>query len=632
LTIRDDDAVDLKEPEIPVTKAAANHWNPAIAADSTGKVYVGYDTYEKENYDVHVAEISGAAIKPQVIAGSARFEARVSLVCDKQNRLWIAYEEGDEQWGQDYSTGEFAKIGLTGNPGRPLYLKRTVRVRCLADGRVTQPAADLQTALLERSANNKSVPRLAVDDAGGLWLAYRHHPRQFGFGEVWNSFVMRYDGKQWSTPQRLGNSANLMDNRPALIGIPQGLMTVFSGDGRNNQLTRKQDHLYAGILPASGLVKPAELVPVPADEPAKLAPVHPNEVRDVARFRDYRFEHDGKKLRMIRGEFHRHTEYTAHRDGDGLLEDAWRYAHDAARLDWMGNGDHDNGQHDEYSWWQIQKTADIMNHGAQFVAVHSYERSVVYPNGHRNVIFPKRGIRPLPRGSMDGTEEKGTPDTFMLYKYLKHFGAMCSSHTSATGMGTDWRNNDPVVEPVVEIYQGHRHNYEFIGAPRSATQKTNIGGYEPKGFVNHALEKGYKLGFQASSDHISTHMSYGVVLTDDVSAKGIIDAFKRRHSYAATDNIIAEFRCGKQIMGDIFETAKPPTFYVKVLGTGPIAKITMLRDGKILHSEQPKKEAFAFNYTDMEAPRGKSCYYYVRVEQADGNLAWLSPMWITYQK
>ena len=67
----------------------------------------------------------------------------------------------------------------------------------------------------------------------------------------------------------------------------------------------------------------------------------------MARFRAYRFEHEGKKLRMIRGEFHRHTEYTAHRDGDGLLEDAWRYAHDAGSLDWMGNGDHDNGHHDE---------------------------------------------------------------------------------------------------------------------------------------------------------------------------------------------------------------------------------------------------------------------------------------------
>jgi hypothetical protein len=632
VSIAEDGSADLKQPEIQVTKADANHWNPAIVGDADGKIFVAYDTYEKENYDVHLAELSGTNVKTHLIAGSAGFEARTSVACDKQNRIWIAYEEGDEQWGKDFSTGEFAKIGLAGNPGRPLYLKRTVRVRCFANGQVLQSAADLQAVILERTANNKSAPQLAIDDAGGLWLFYRHHPRPFGFGEVWNSYGVRYNGEKWSPPQRLGYSANLMDNRPALIGMPQGLMTVFSGDGRNNQLTRKQDHLYAAILPASEIVRAANLVPVPAEAPAKLAVVHPNEARDVARFRAYRFEHEGKKLRMIRGEFHRHTEYTAHRDGDGLLEDAWRYAHDAGSLDWMGNGDHDNGQHDEYSWWQIQKMTDLMHHGTQFVAVHSYERSVVYPNGHRNVIFPKRGIRPLPRGSMEGSEEKGTPDTFILYKYLKHFGAMCSSHTSATGMGTDWRNNDPVVEPVVEVYQGHRHNYEFIGAPRSATQKTNIGGYEPKGFIVHALDKGYKLGFQSSSDHISTHMSYGVVLTDDVSRQGIIDAFKRRHSYAATDNIIAEFRCGKHIMGDIFDMADPPKLEIKVLGTAPVAKISIIRDGKYVHVATPKKQEVELSFTDDDAPRGKTCYYYARVEQSDGNLAWLSPMWITYKK
>jgi hypothetical protein len=31
-------------------------------------------------------------------------------------------------------------------------------------------------------------------------------------------------------------------------------------------------------------------------------------------------------------------------------------------------------------------------------------------------------------------------------------------------MGTDWRDNDPVVEPVVEIYQGDRQNYEMPDA------------------------------------------------------------------------------------------------------------------------------------------------------------------------
>jgi hypothetical protein len=208
---------------------------------------------------------------------------------------------------------------------------------------------------------------------------------------------------------------------------------------------------------------------------------------------------------------------------------------------------------------------------------------------------------------------------------------MCSSHTSATDMGTDWRDNDPVYEPVVEIYQGHRHNYEFLGAPRSATEKTQIGGFEPKGFVNHALEKGYKLGFQASSDHISTHISYGVVLTDNLSRQGIIDAFKQRHCYAATDNIIVEFRCEKYMMGDIFETDRLPSFEIKVIGTAPVAKVSILRDSKYLHVAEPKKQEATVTFTDMNPTAGKTSYYYVRVEQSDGNLAWASPMWVTHK-
>ncbi len=621
----------------PFTGAIANHWNPAIAADSTGRVFVAYDVFANGNYDVLVTQIAPVRFLAPVrfgttvIAASARFEARPSIVCDAQDRLWIAYEEGDEQWGKDYSTNMFRKIGFDENPGNALYISRTVQVKCLVDGKVMQPAGDLQKAIVGRTANNKSLPRLGLDGAGNVWLLYRHHPKPLGTGEVWNSFATRYDGKDWSAPRRLAQSDNLMDNRPALAPAGNGLLAVYSGDGRTKQLDRKRNDLFATVLSASGPKQAVALQPDAPTPQAKMKPVHPNEAADVARMRDYRFEHQGKKLRLIRGEFHRHTEYTAHRDQDGLLEDSWRYALDAGNLDWMGNADHDNGHHDEYSWWQIQKTADLMHNPPHFVAVQSYERSVVYPNGHRNVIMPKRGIRPLPRGDLKGTEEKGTPDTKTLYQYLKHFGAMCSSHTSGTGMGTDWRDNDPVVEPVVEVYQGHRHNYEHFGAPRSPTKETQIGGYEPKGFIWNALDKGYKLGFQASSDHVSTHMSYAVVLTDDISRQGIIDAFKRRHSYAATDNIILEFRCGKQIMGDIFEIKERPTFAIKVLGTAPVTKVSIVRNGKYIHVEQPKKSEMSFEFTDMEPIEGKAAYYYVRVEQSDANLAWASPMWVTYR-
>lgn len=615
-----------------LTSADANHWAPAITTDRKGNVYVAYDHYTNANYDVQVRTWHGKSPPKTIgIAKSARFEARPVITCDSQDRLWIAYEEGDEQWGKDYATNQFRNIGLENNPGFDLYNYRSIKVKCWDGAKLTQPAVEFDGAVKNAVTRNKSHPRIGFDAAGGLWLMFRHHPLPLGTGEVWNSYSTRYNGKTWSTPSKLSASLNLMDNRPALVPVASGMLTVYSGDYRVNNTNRQQTDLFASILQASGETASLALV---ADQPitkAELKDVHANEKEQVARIRSYRIDHGGKKLHLYRGEFHRHTEYTAHRDQDGSLEDSFRYSIDAAAMDWMGNGDHDNGQHHEYCWWQIQKTTDLFHHAPVFTSTLTYERSVVYPDGHRNVMMPKRGVRPLPRGSFAGTEETGTPDTKLLYRYLHHFGSICSSHTSGTGMGTDWRDNDPVVEPVVEIYQGHRHNYEHYGAPRAATRDTNIGGYQPRGMVWNAFDKGYKLGFQASSDHVSTHMSYGMVLTADRSRQGLIDAFKRRHCYAATDNIILDVRSGKHLMGDIFETKEPPVIEVKVQGTGPIAKVSVIRNNQYVRVETPKKSEATLRYRDDEARLGQTHLYYVRVEQADGNLAWSSPMWITYR-
>ena len=66
-------------------------------------------------------------------------------------------------------------------------------------------------------------------------------------------------------------------------------------------------------------------------------------------------------------------------------------------LDWVGCCDHDNGMGREYSWWITQKLTDVFYAPGKFAPMFSYERSVHYPDGHRNVIFAQRGIHTLPR-------------------------------------------------------------------------------------------------------------------------------------------------------------------------------------------------------------------------------------------
>jgi hypothetical protein len=252
------------------------------------------------------------------------------------------------------------------------------------------------------------------------------------------------------------------------------------------------------------------------------------------------------------------------------------------------------------------------------------------------VIFAYRGVRTLPRlPKVEDDSEGHAPDTQMLYKYLHHFGGVCASHTSATQMGTDWRDNDPEVEPFVEIYQGARQNYEMPGAPRAPTEDDAIGGWRPKGFINLALQKGYRLAFESSSDHVSTHISYAMVYADSPARESIVAAMKKRRTYAATDNIIADFRCTaggtEHMMGEEFSTDKAPKLQLKLIGTAPFAKVTIFKDSEPVHVEEPKQAEVSLEWTDPSPTPGKTSYYYARGEQTDGELVWASPMWITYQ-
>jgi hypothetical protein len=448
----------------------------------------------------------------------------------------------------------------------------------------------------------------------------------------------------------LTRSDGLLDNRPALVQPNGGpMLAIYCTDGRLRReveatpaLVRKYNTnqgtapgVFDVDLEVSALVdsRPFEEPRLgQRHEPAWPAPNRlPDDSEDLRRISAYRIEANGKTYRLLRGEFHRHTEISADGGWDGSLEDMWRYAIDAARLDWIGNGDHDNGGGKEYTWWLIQKTTDLYSQPPSFTPMFTYERSVAYPRGHRNVMFAHRGVRTLPR--LVGPGGVIDEDTRMLYDYLKEHNGICASHTSATGMGTDWRDTNPQFEPFVEIYQGHRQSYEYLGAPRSARRKgESIGGWQPLGMVWNALAMQYRLGFQASSDHISTHISYAVALAEDATRAAILDAFRRRHCYAATDNIIMDVRSGDHLMGDEFAATGPVKLNVFVHGTRPLARVDIIKDFRYVYSTEPRTTQVAFQWTDDEKgrPPGLS-WYYVRAIQDDGELAWASPMWVHTQ-
>jgi hypothetical protein len=616
-----------------------DYWSPAVAAGSDGQTATAFDYYFEGDYDVAIHSRDGA-----VSINSSRFEARPSLCYDTRGRLWIAYEEGPEQWGKNF--------GALDQQGNPLYFARTIKVVCLADGKLMAPVAELpplgkrgdspDAGQLVEALPRYAYPKIGLDGKGRLWLTYREkfgtryttHP-----GSYWLTKARRLDGDHWSEPIELHHSDGLLDSRPVLLPHPAGgLRIVHNTDGRFTTPDVIDNQIYMSYLDLPGDPVEPKLVSHESDKKdGNLVDRQKAEDEAVRRCREYRVEVGGKKYQLLRGEFHRHTEISWDGGPDGSLEDMWRYAIDVAAMDWIGNGDHDNGAGREYPWWLTQKTTDAYHIADRFTPMFTYERSVAYPHGHRNCMFARRGVRTLPRLAEPDMDKRvggvHADDTKMLYRYLKELNGICASHTSATNMGTDWRDNDPAVEPIVEIYQGDRMSYEKELAPRagfepkSGKKPANIAGWFPLGFINNALDKGHRLAFQSSSDHFSTHISYCIVLAERHDRQAVLDGMKKRHCYGATDNIVLEVTSGAHTMGDEFRTDQPPTLQIKAIGTAALAKVEVLKDSTVVHTFEPGKAEFQGKWTDPKPTTGTH-YYYVRVQQADGELAWGSPLWI----
>ena len=84
-------------------------------------------------------------------------------------------------------------------------------------------------------------------------------------------------------------------------------------------------------------------------------------------------------------------------------------------------------------------------------------------------------------------------------------------------------------------------------------------------------------------------------------------------------------------MGDAFTTREVPAFEVRVIGTGPIERIDVLRDSKVVDTLKPDGGEYKGTWKDPRPAQGRH-YYYVRVLQKDQQLAWGSPLWVEYTR
>ncbi len=234
--------------------------------------------------------------------------------------------------------------------------------------------------------------------------------------------------------------------------------------------------------------------------------------------------------------------------------------------------------------------------------------------------------------------------------------------TMAKGYSYDFDKFNPDFERVVEIYNsfGSSECTKKQGNPRPIQANSRKGISESdEGSIRNALNSGHRFGFVAGGwdnkgiykdidEESQTIYSQGAtaILTPEYSRDALFQSLYNRRCYATTGaRIIVFFNIAKSPMGtELNSKEKPGLLYNRyiegfIAGTAPLEEVAIFRNGVLLKAYKDQPETFSFEHyddellekailtPDLEKP---FAYYYIRVTQKDGHIAWGTPIWIDY--
>lgn len=237
------------------------------------------------------------------------------------------------------------------------------------------------------------------------------------------------------------------------------------------------------------------------------------------------------------------------------------------------------------------------------------------------------------------------------------------SFTMAKGMEYNFDEFDPDFERVVEIFNAwgssEETKKEKNSIPITCTDK--IGFPEStEGSIQKALQRNCRFGFVAGglddrgiyqglfdSEQVQYPPGLTAIAAPAHTREALGEALYNRSCYATTgERIILGFNLAGIAMGKETSTAEKQGLVVNrhlsgyVAGTTQLDSIEIIRNGKVIKTFEPTDYHMDFTYDDM-TPLEKVCidakdkkppfvYYYIRVTQKDGHIAWSSPIWVDY--
>jgi hypothetical protein len=302
---------------------------------------------------------------------------------------------------------------------------------------------------------------------------------------------------------------------------------------------------------------------------------------------------------------------------------------------------------EEDSWKGDSLQIAEFNEEDRFVAIQGFQwLGEVEKEGLRQFIYAKEG-KPLLR--------KKDSKNNALKKIFKSNNPkeMLAIPMMTMGKETsfDFVDFNPEFEKVVEIYNA-------LGSSECTTKEGNLKPLpkeHAEGSMIRALNRGCRFGFIAGGwdsrgifekykDQESYTPGLTAILAKEHNRSSLVEALQARSCYATTgERIVLGFSIAGFGMGSEVDTKSRPGvefnrhIVAYAIGTAPLAEIALIRNGKVFRTFESRGDQWEIALDDMDSlgsivleREGATpfAYYYLRVRQTDGHMAWSSPIWI----
>ncbi|MBN1418547.1 MAG: CehA/McbA family metallohydrolase, partial [Planctomycetes bacterium] len=596
---------------VPVSAPGISSYCPAIACDRGG-IAVAWYAFRDDNYDIFLRRMDGTGSwAPEVRLTRAPSIDRHPVLVPRDDGLWLLYENAQ-------TTGY--RIGATNH-------RRLIAARIRTAG-LEAPRAYRTTSPLYGRCEAASG---AFDAAGRLWITHLR-PQLPRAG--WEIALAGFAGDRW-IPSRPVAGKKGMDRRPAIAIDGDAAVIVFQAD----ELPRSWSDLDLAMeAPSEIFLAAVDLAgETPAAAPALEPLVEPDEAFEAGEIRIARGEdaptpsisYKGETLRLFYGDLHEHTDVSVcNRVGDQSIEESYQHMRDIAHLDFACVTDH-GYNHNPYLWAYTAELARANDDPDRFLTFLGEEWTSTFEEydtehpygfyGHRNLVLADAYF---PRWW--NARNRQTPAQVWedLRRMRANFVHIPHQLADTGNVPTDWDFTDPIAQPVAEIFQ-IRGSYEYKGTPREAGRTTPAGH-----FLHDAWARGIVIGVIASPDH-GGGMGKACVFAPELTREAILDALRARRCFGTTAaRIVLDVRVDGHLMGETAAGSAPRPVRIEIDARAPAAieRIEVCRNNAFIWTANPKAKEARLTFSDEDPIAGRS-YYYVRLIQEDGEIAWSSPVW-----